>query len=481
MKKAVKIILISFMSVIFMLGLFYLGLAYYYEDGFLFGTYINDIYCTGKTVEEVNDELNDRYEYEGLTVEGLDGQYFLSKDDLSLSYDFQKPLNYFIQQQIPVLWVKNLFAGDSYYVTPEIHFDRDSLFEYCQDHIFKDAVKTDRSVAIGINQKGFDLFDSKENSLDEDKTFEAVCDAVCSGKDRINLKEEGCYCHEKLTSQEQELVQFYELLKQFQSKKAVFHFGDETVQMRPAMLAKMLQCYPYFKDRKTVLPGDYKEDFFETVKTKDGPVQVPALNSEAVRKEFSDFAKPYNTYGFHVFTTHDNRTVEIKGGTYGNQIDISEECRRLSEFLKSYETEYDREPVYRKKARYQGKDDIGPTYVEVDMGMQKMFYYEDGILRIETDVVTGKNKCTAEGVNFIYGKQKNRVLHGPNYDSPVKYWMPVNKGVGIHDAGWRNKFGGSIYLKSGSHGCINTPFDDVKELYQRAEIGTPVVMYYGEK
>ena len=60
---------------------------------------------------------------------------------------------------------------------------------------------------------------------------------------------------------------------------------------------------------------------------------------------------------------------------------------------------------------------------------------------------------------------------GPGYASPVKYWMPVKGGIGIHDASWRKEFGGEIYKKSGSHGCINTPTDVMSTLYDMVEGG----------
>lgn len=60
----------------------------------------------------------------------------------------------------------------------------------------------------------------------------------------------------------------------------------------------------------------------------------------------------------------------------------------------------------------------------------------------------------------------------------MNFWMPVNGGIGIHDAKWRKDFGGDIYKTDGSHGCINTPFDAMSKLYEMVEIGTPVVMFY---
>ena len=69
-------------------------------------------------------------------------------------------------------------------------------------------------------------------------------------------------------------------------------------------------------------------------------------------------------------------------------------------------------------------------------------------------------------------------MRGDNYAAFVNYWMPVNGGIGIHDATWRKKFGGEIYKTDGSHGCINVPKDKMIEIYDLVDVGTPVVMFY---
>lgn len=43
------------------------------------------------------------------------------------------------------------------------------------------------------------------------------------------------------------------------------------------------------------------------------------------------------------------------------------------------------------------------------MTEQKMYYYEKGVLKLETEIVTGnmrRRMGTPEGVNFVYNKQK---------------------------------------------------------------------------
>ena len=78
----------------------------------------------------------------------------------------------------------------------------------------------------------------------------------------------------------------------------------------------------------------------------------------------------------------------------------------------------------------------------------------------------------------VYGKNRNRILKGANYRSFVNYWVPVYGGIGLHDATWREEFGGEIYKKSGSHGCVNTPLEKMAELYDLLEVGMPVVIHY---
>ena len=50
-----------------------------------------------------------------------------------------------------------------------------------------------------------------------------------------------------------------------------------------------------------------------------------------------------------------------------------------------------------------------------------------------------------------------------------------------HDAGWRSAFGGSIYLSSGSHGCVNMPRAKAEELFDILPVGTPVIVYYRDE
>ena len=174
-------------------------------------------------------------------------------------------------------------------------------------------------------------------------------------------------------------------------------------------------------------------------------------------------------------------TVTVETGTYGCKIDEDEELAHLYAAVPSGRVET-RTPVY-KQVSYtgiNGLDDIGSTYIEVDMTDQMMYYYVNGRQELSTPVVTGNTSLgrgTPQKVCYIYFKQRNRVLRGEDYATPVSYWMPFNGGVGFHDASWQPTFGGSRYLTNGSHGCVNMPPEMAAKLFDLISAGTPVVVH----
>ena len=131
----------------------------------------------------------------------------------------------------------------------------------------------------------------------------------------------------------------------------------------------------------------------------------------------------------------------------------------------------------RSKANVAGGDG---TYIEISIEQQHMWFYKDNSLVLDTDVVTGNadGTCnTPTGRYSVQSRATNTTLEGPGYSSFVNYWMGFNGGIGIHDASWRSSFGGTIYKGNGSHGCVNTPYDKVKIIYENTSYGTPVIVY----
>lgn len=119
------------------------------------------------------------------------------------------------------------------------------------------------------------------------------------------------------------------------------------------------------------------------------------------------------------------------------------------------------------------------SYIDISISNQKLNYYEKGKLILTSDIVTGINNGTPTGNYRVLNKARNINLKGADYVSYVNYWIAfIGSSYGMHDASWRSSFGGNIYKYNGSHGCVNMPYNKVKELYNLVQIGTPVYVKY---
>lgn len=122
---------------------------------------------------------------------------------------------------------------------------------------------------------------------------------------------------------------------------------------------------------------------------------------------------------------------------------------------------------------------IEGTYVEVDIANQTMVYFVDGEVHTRTEVVTGLpvGHWTPPGYYKVQNRLEDQWLEGPDYRQFVEYWVGYDNEYGIHDAQWRETFGGEIYLTDGSHGCVNTPTEAMKAIYDHIQVGTPVIVH----
>ena len=182
-------------------------------------------------------------------------------------------------------------------------------------------------------------------------------------------------------------------------------------------------------------------------------------------------------------------TITVGGGVYGWQIDQDSEVAQLTQELEN-QTVTEREPVYSSREVSTENNGFGNSYVEIDLSRQHLWLYQNGQLMVESDIVSGtmtEDRYTPPGIFQMYYKQRDKVLKGeiqedgePEYEQPVSFWMPFNGGIGLHDATWNSSFGGDKYIYSGSHGCINLPYDIAEQIYNIIDTEMPIICYYSQ-
>ncbi len=473
MKKLSRfLVLVLLCGLLVLLGGF-LALGMYYRNNFPVNTWINGVYCTGKTIEQVNGELAARTEVPDVVIlDGTGTEWRIAAADLELRPDYTSALKSYMRENSTILWMNHMREPARASLEPsQYRWSAEKLEEQFRALGFvQEADSRKQGCFIAYDQEqGYYLHDGNTQRLNTAEALDYIQSSLSRGRLSVDLA--GRRCYETITDDAEAAGQraLWGRLQDYYNCGLTYDMGTEQIAFTPAVLSTFLQA-----DEGGNLLTD--------------PSGRLIIAEGQVERWVEDLAAQYNTCGTEKeFLASRGDTVLVEYSTYGTELDEDAEKAYLRETLEKilsyqWKKEESHIPVYKQEGFVRGLDDIGDTYIEVDMTEQHMYYYVDGELKLDTDVVTGKTagrrRGTPEGINFVYNKQRNRVLRGADYATPVKYWMPVNGAVGIHDADWRREFGGEIYKKNGSHGCVNTPPKIMAELYDMVEVGTPVIMFY---
>lgn len=446
----------------------YAGVGSYYHDKFLPGTSINHIDCSGLSVEQAEQLIRKNVEDYSLTIYARNVEpQVLTAESIDYKYQPHDGVEKVMEEQQPMRWINSFFTTRSYTVGESISYDKEKVRAQMGQ---LDCMQPDRQVPptdahLEYQEGQFVVVpETQGTALDGEKVIEAVCRCVEESQESLDLEKEDVYYAASITKDNQELVQEMEHLNSYAKASITYTFGDET----------------------EVLNGETIRNWIKT--SEDGSVDINDEELESnVYAYVAELASRRDTLGgSRTFTTSTGRVINVAGGNYGWQIDQYAEAIQLLEEIRSGQV-VTREPNYASTALSAGASDIGNTYIEVDLGTQHMYYYREGVLIYESDIVSGKpipERETPTGVCHMYYKKMNEVLRGEKkengeyeYETPVQYWMPFNGGVGFHDASWQASFGGDVYTYNGSHGCINLPPDKAAELYEIIDTETPIVVF----
>lgn len=292
------------------------------------------------------------------------------------------------------------------------------------------------------------------NKVNDAILYYGIKEALADGKTDLNLETIKCYVDPTIKFDSKKLANTKAVVEKYIAAQIIYPYygGDEIVD------ANEIGSWIEFEEDLDIV-----------------------FNTEEIKSFLKELATHYNTYGKERdFVTSLGQKIKISGGDYGWKVDIKKETAALTEAITNGRMMI-REPIYSQKAMRPIPDDIGSTYIEIDLSNQHLWFYKAGKLMASGAVVSGdmnEGHKTPEGIYSLKYKIKNAVLKGPNYRANVSYWMPFNDDIGIHDASWRSNFGRDIYLARGSHGCINVAYYLAEKLYKNISVGTPVICYY---
>lgn len=430
----------------------------YYATRYLPNTSVEGITVSNLTTEEAEQKIHDRYASEEfvLTIDNKEWKK-LNKADFGLQTDFSEELKNLQAEQNNWTW------GIAYFENQELSLS-DAAFD---ETVFEEQKALLESELLALNE---DRTPTKNATIVKNADGFAIQPEEIGTE--LNVTEILADFNPALFTSSDSLE-----LEEFK-KEATVTQEDEKLQSEIADLNKIAHVNGTY-----VINGNSfqipTENITDWLNYNDAKVE---LDREKVLAYVTDVASNYNTStNPTTFQSTRQGEVSVPAGTLSWTIATEAETDGLMADLLNGE-DFTRSPIAQGSAS-SGSALVGNTYIEVDLENQYMWYYRDGAVVLQTEIVSGRpGQLTPKGVHYIWKKELNAILRGPNDDGsryavPVDYWMPIDwTGVGIHDAGWQPAFGGNEWQTAGSNGCINTPPNIMKSLYEQAEIGTPVVI-----
>lgn len=452
--KKKKIIILG--TIIGIILVIYLGGSLYFKDKFHIGFLINNIDVSANTTLEAKDKIENSLKNYELTIEGKDKIEKINASDIDLNFNGEEKLNDILKSQNPFSWIINLFDPSAEILNNSITYDKNKLSNKIDKFVFfkKENVIEPKNASFKYEDGSFVIIEEEQGSkVDKKLLIKAIEEGIESGERTINLEEKGVYIKPKYGKDSEEVLRTKEELNNMLNTNLNYSFGGKNLTL----------------DKNEI------NDWFSV--DKDMNINI---NKKKVANYAYKIALQYNTKGkIRSFKTSTGKIVNVSGGNYGYSVDQAEEVKKIISSIKKGEN-ITREPVFSEKGNIYNGNDIGNSYVEISLGGQHIWFYKNGKLLVDSDIVTGNKSrgwATPAGVYKLTYKQKKAVLTGENYRTPVDFWMPFNGGIGLHDATWRSQFGGNIYVSNGSHGCVNLPYKVAEIIFNNIDGRMPIVCY----
>ena len=455
-----------------------------YDDTYLPNTYVGGVDIGGMDKKQAVAELKKNSVIpESLYITKKDGTGINIKlSDIGYVDNTEAVLEKYYNEQDHGKWVNAVFNKDEFSMSESFTYDKKMLEQQLAHKLLKDQkAKPPRDAYIKQNENGgFSVVSEDDGDTIDDNRIQLLFDYVESELDKPNfdIAIGSVDCYKKAKIHAEELADDCTKLNDLHNIQIGFDFilGTE------------------------MLDGNTIMNWVEF--DENAPVNGLEVNRQAVEGYVASLSEKYDPFGkdreFNS-TSRGKITVPQGQGCYGWWLDQDAMTNFIINCIENCESATT-DAIYYVNPNstysytcnpdwYTEESDFGDTYFDVDLEMQHLWYYEDGKMKMECDIVSGypnESRNTPGGVYKLWLKERGKTLvgssDGHSYASYVEFWNYISTiGIGFHDASWQNGvFGGTKYQDPtwGSHGCLNMPYDAAEYIYNNVPLDTPVFAYW---
>ena len=365
-KKSVKKgLIIGISSVVVLLAAAYAGVGYYFHDHFYPGTVINETNFSLGTADTAEEKIKEDAEDYLLAIHDREDRVtYISGKDIDYHYESDGSIQKVMNKQNSMLWPLYISKDHSHTVNVKLTYDESKLVKLVEgmDCFKEENIEKPEDAYLKYTDNGYEIVPEKKGNQPLEEQIMLDVKAVIEERQAVLKLNDSDYMQPAVTSEDPKLQEKLQVTEKYKNMSITYEIeGSEQVL-----------------DGQTILSWlTINDDLSVTV------------DPDMAASYAQQLASKYNTYAAtRSFVTTNGDTIKIGGGDYGWVIDKKGEAARIIEDIEKGES-VTREPEYEQRAFVEGADDIGNTYIEIDYTNQHLWYYKDGSILMDSDLVSG--------------------------------------------------------------------------------------------
>ena len=323
-KRAHKVLLGFFgVTLVAAIGLIIAAIAYqkiYYGNRWYQGTSIDGIDVSGQTLEESKMKLRKKYSDYALVIKGREnGSLTINGDDIGYQFDISSNYDQLYETQHQAF---RIFPATNHYTLDfAVSYDKEKLSEVISQSAivsgsdsYKISPPETATVKFSKEKQQYIYVDEvKGNKIVTDKLLDAIDECLRQAQTALDITDENKYpgLYETATSSADK-AELDKMLKA--CNNAALRYITWTMengvkeQITPAKISKWITY-------------------------KNGKIKY---KKEAIKKWVENFCLKYKTVGIdRKVKTHNKKTITVKGGDYGWQLDYDKTLKQANKALKT--------------------------------------------------------------------------------------------------------------------------------------------------
>lgn len=468
---AAKCAIIAAVCVVAILGGIYGVGCWWFGQHLWGGTYVDGINVSGMTAQEAYDATSGN-EW-SLTVKDDSGDSTITADDIDLHAD-EVDFDKLLAEQDVTQWISHMNSSQRNDIDRGVTYDEDKLERFVQslDCVSGDDRVDAKDATVEYDDEAQRYVVVKEQygtKADEAKLLDIIKQSISTlDPVTVDVDELDIYAKPTVTADDEKLNQTANTLNK--ALGTVIHYTIDGIENAETVDAGLIHEWVSLGDDEGI-----------------------AFDEDAMREWLAGIGKEYDTVGTTrtLERADGSGTYQVSGGTYGWITDEGAELENLKTYILSGEEQSVKFATKQKAKGPKGTNEIGDTYVEIDLGRQQLYYVKNGNIELQCNIISGnpnKGNDTPTGIYSFNAKERNQVLRGPKdpetgeyeWESTVDLWMPfIGNSVGCHDASWQSwgSWYSGAYKTVGSHGCVNLSHPSASQLYSLINVGDLVIVH----